>query len=157
MFKTFSFAAAIICLCLSAGAQASRPMETADFTGHWKGTGKTTSTFGVNMPCTSIDIEIVQSATEFVIKRYSGKCGINDSDWGPSTMQIQGGDVMQDGAKVGSVDGLSLQSAATESGVVYIFNMTKVLKPDGTFSVQSKYGTQNSIGNISIDGLLEKQ
>jgi hypothetical protein len=140
------------------GAQASpSTLAVADLTGHWVGKGKLQSTFGMNSDCSVIDVTIKQTNTDFVIQNYHSACGVDDSTWGPNTMHIQGNDVFEDDEKVGVINDTTIETAAPDGNVVYVFNMKKIVEPDGSLSVDCAYGTQNALGKVVILGKLSKQ
>ena len=153
----FSALIAVTPVLAAASQKVSVELSPADLTGHWVGKGKSTSTFGVNADCSSIDIEITQTQTEFIIQKYRALCGIQDSDWGPNHMQIKGADVYENGEIVGHIDENGIETASPDSGVLYVFNLKKITNVDGSTSVQAKYSTQNAIGSFSIDGALDKK
>ena len=127
--------------------------SVADFTGTWVGKATITSTFGVKGSCSSLEIDIRQTATAIVVTRYHAACDLMDTDWGPSTMQIKGGKLIEDGEEVGSIDESTMVSNAADSGVLYILNLKKISDTE----IDSTYGTKNAVGTISVDGPLKRK
>ena len=128
----------------------------ADFSGHWVGPGKISSNVGLSANCSRIEIILHQSADKITIDKYQSTCDLFGSTWGPIEMPVQGGDVYEDGEKVGTISDDTLLTLQPDGDVSYAFNLKIKTAADGTTVLDTYYGTGNAIGAIATEGTLQK-
>jgi len=133
----------VVTLCFSATGWA-----VGHFEGHWVSkTGKVTSNIGINGDCTKVEILITQDEHQLLTKSYRAECGTYSSDWGPVPEEIHGGQILEGGDQVGTIDDKALKTSTPDSGVLYNYN----LELQGAGRMHSTYGTQNFVGSITIE------
>lgn len=128
-----------------------------DFSGHWLATsGKISSNIGLKGTCSKVEIIIEQTPDNLHTEKYSAKCSLFDSDWGPIDQTIRNGKVFEGDEEVGTITEDTFKTMAPDGNVSYAYNMKLIRNADGSFSMDSYYGTGNGFGAIVIEATLQK-
>jgi hypothetical protein len=143
-------------LVLNCGLGFSAFAQTADFSGHWVGTGtiyQKPLLVGnpTQSPCSKIELWMEQTAATLTTRHYTATCGAISPDWGPDVMQIKDGKVIEQGDEIGTLKGDTLITVDDTGSVSYAFNL-KVTGTGDQRTLHSYYGVKNGMGTIVIEG-----
>ena len=120
-----------------------------DFAGEWSASAaRYHDVSGRSSPCAKASIAIEQSPGRVVIKKYEAKCGLFETDWGPSAMTIKGRQVFNsDGDEIGVYENGELVTLERQGSVAFEFSLRR--KGD---ALEAVYGARNFVGRTFVDG-----
>lgn len=142
---------ALIFLAIAVQAHA-----VGDFSGIWVGEGEVSGVAGLGSKCSKVEIIVEQTETSVFTKKYESTCDLYGSTWGPIQQDYHDGQVFENGEPVGIIDDTHMTSTAPDGGAIYIYNLTLVPGPNGTFELDSEYGVQNFVGTLMTRARLKR-
>jgi uncharacterized protein YdeI (BOF family) len=128
----------------------------ADFNGSWQGKGNYTDGEGYTEMCSTMKLELAQSASEFSITSGGFECESLKIALNPATFTVQDGEIVdKDGNYLGSADDSYFFVKSTDAQTQWTVTYQVEITSDG---MEYKQTTLDDGGNIvfTIDGILNK-